>query len=433
MSPSSPSNSTDNPEQYLLDLATGFALGELNDAELKDLYEHLRNDDAEEAAKLTWKVLAHTLDMRMKLSPQFLDTIRHRIEHGDGVKDDAFSGGILGRIGKKRAQLDPIAAINDEVRRPLAPLLIIATGLIAVVTIIVLSMASVVQPVVRHVSGGKVNQEGAAVEVAQVIDHRQIALGDHAVLTLEWPNGDMASVQGPATILAREQGLTLFNGQAWFDVGPNFHIGLPDFGAQTLKPSRLAVDSQDHVSSLGVEVGTVSYKNTQTSEVSMVEAGQALWNASHVFKWQNQRLEGIRRDPLSLKLDPVAGQWSCSFTVSLVSSDAVLRCTAANKRNEEVAIHIEPGSISAHKGEKELWRFQLSGTPRGQRRVNIRSQSLSSCVISMSGLDKKIEWHIDTPIDRISMQGTVAVVNVRYGTGPSPIPDFAFVQGKNSD
>ena len=90
MSPSSPSNSTDNPEQYLLDLATGFALGELNDAELKDLYEHLRNDDAEEAAKLTWKVLAHTLDMRMKLSPQFLDTIRHRIEHGDGVKDDAF-------------------------------------------------------------------------------------------------------------------------------------------------------------------------------------------------------------------------------------------------------------------------------------------------------------------------------------------------------
>ena len=86
-------------EKRIEELASGFALGELQEDELKELYDYLREAHGDDVAKLTWRTLSTTLDMKMKMSPHFADTVRHRIEHGDEKADDAFSGGILKRLG----------------------------------------------------------------------------------------------------------------------------------------------------------------------------------------------------------------------------------------------------------------------------------------------------------------------------------------------
>ena len=62
-------------------LATGFALGELEEAELRELYEELRQpgEPGIAAAQIAWRSLHHTLDLRTQMGSRFQDEVRSRI------------------------------------------------------------------------------------------------------------------------------------------------------------------------------------------------------------------------------------------------------------------------------------------------------------------------------------------------------------------
>ena len=421
--------SADTPDDKRIEeLASGFALGELQEDELKEFYDYLRAEQGDEVAAVTWRTLSSTLDMKMKMSPHFADTIRHRIEHGDESADDAFSGGILKRLGKQRKQLDPVQLAEQKKRRQ--SLLIIAAPIIIIILAVVfwLQSGDAYLPTVSHVSGGKVFQEGDPLEVKQRVDQRQIALAKGALLTLKWPNGDQASVQGPATILAQRNGLSVVNGIVWLQADVGFTIGLPDQQVKTKEQSRLSLSVEESVSVLGVESGLVSYGSTESEHIHELAQGRALWNGEREFAWHYSSNAGIDMNPVQLEMDPTASYWSCNFTVSFSSDEAMLLARGLDEKAEEMLLKIQAKSVSAHKNDVELWRYALSGAPRSPRRVLIEGRQGAATLLTVSGLDKKIQWHLHAPLDAIEMEGPVALKDLRFRTGPPPIPDFAFKQ-----
>ena len=406
-------------EKRIEELASGFALGELQEDELKELYDYLREDHGDDVAAMTWRTLSSTLDMKMKMSPHFADTVRHRIEHGDEKADDAFSGGILKRLGKQRKQLDPVAQAEQDSQNK--PLWIIAVVVVLIAVILLVALPNDGHlPVVRHVSGGKIFQEGDSLDVNQRVDQRQIAIEKNAYLSLEWPNGDKVSVQGPATVLAQQHGLSVVNGMVWLEVAADFTIGLPDQHIKSQEQSRISLSVEDSVSVLGVETGLVSYGGNDTEHINQLKAGRALWNGEREFAWHYHDGKGIDTNPITLSLDPVAAYWSCSFTVSFSKDNAVLIARGLDERAEELQLHIEPNSVSAHKENIELWRYALSGAPRSPRRVSILGRQGNATLLSISGLDKKIQWHLHAPLDALEMEGPVALKDLQYRTGPAP-------------
>ncbi len=409
------------------ELATGFALGELQEHELKELYDCLRADNSDDAAAITWQTLATTLDMKMKLSPHFADTIRHRIENDDGKSDDAFAGGILQRLGKRRKQLDPVATAQDAPRSLSALLILLPLCLIILLGwFLVPSNSSF--PMVRHVSGGKVFQEGDSLSIDQRVDQRQIAIAKNALLTLEWPGGDQASIQGPATILVQNRGMSVVNGTVWLMVNPDFTIGLPDQHVRSKEKSRIGLNVEDSISVLGVDTGVLSYGRPDSGQEHELSDGKAIWNGEREFNWRYFEGGGITTNPVQLQLDPIAAYWTCSLTVSFSDDQAMLVCRGLDEKAEEMLLHIQPNAVSAHKDGLELWRYALSGAPRSPRRVTIEGRQGAATSLSISGLDKKIQWHLHAPLDALEMKGPVALKDLRYRTGPPPIPKHAFVK-----
>ncbi len=408
------------------ELATGFALGELKEDELKELYEYLRNEQAEEVAAITWSALASSLDLKMKLSPHFADTIRHRIEHDDDKADDAFAGGILQRLGVRRKQLDPVNTAEQK-KHPLPGIFIIIPAILLVVIIWLLLPDNSPFPVVRHVSGGKVFQEGDGLVVDQQVDQRQIAIGKGGKLILEWPTGDQVSVQGPATILVQHKGMSVVNGIVWLQINPDFTLGLPDQHMRSNEASRIAVKVENSVSVVGVESGKLVYGDDDGKDFLEINPGQALWNGQRDFQWHYSDATGIATSPVNLGLDPIAANWSCSFKVALADDDSMLICKGLDERAEEMILNIHPMHIEAEKNNNELWRYNLQGAPRSPRRVTLEGKQGSATVLTITGLDKKIQWHLHAPLDSLEMKGAVALSDLRYRTGPPPIPDNEFV------
>lgn len=411
-------------EKRVEELATGFALGELDEQEFKELYELLRNEHAEKVAAITWQTLATTLDMKIKLSPHFADTIKHRIERGDdGGADDAFAGGILQRLGVRRKQLDPVATAQP-VSKKLSGLLLLVPLVLIALTVWLLLPDNRDLPIVRHVSGGKVFQEGDSLNVDQRVDQRQIAVGSNGLLTLEWPDGDEASVEGPATILVQPHGMSIVNGVAWLRVHPEFTIGLPDQRLRSNSESTVAIEVDNSISIVGVESGQLSYGRVDARQMQQLDPGQAMWNGERVFQWRYFNKEGITVSPVELNLDPVAATWDCVFKVSFADDDARLLCRGLDERAEEMLLTITPQAVIAHKNNVEIWRYALSGPPRSPRRVKLTGRQGSATMLNIFGLDKNIQWQIHAPLTALETQGAVALRDLRYRTGPRPIPDY---------
>ena len=73
----------------IAELATGFALGELDEAELRELYGALRDARTGAAsARVAWQALDVVGDLRSGLNERFQDALRHRLA---SAPDDGFA------------------------------------------------------------------------------------------------------------------------------------------------------------------------------------------------------------------------------------------------------------------------------------------------------------------------------------------------------
>ena len=224
--------------------------------------------------------------------------------------------------------------------------------------------------------------------------------------------------------MAQQHGLSIVNGIVWVDVAPAFTIGLPDQHIKSKNASKVSLTVEDSISVVGVAEGLISYGGTDSEHTNELVSGRALWNGEREFKWDYFSGKGIDTNPIQLSLDPIASYWSCSFTVSFSQDDAVLIARGLDERAEELLLRIESHAVSAHKNNVELWRYALSGAPRSPRRVSIEGRQGNATLLSISGLDKKIQWHLHAPLDAIEMEGPVALRDLHYRTGPQPFKEF---------
>jgi hypothetical protein len=111
---------TSERHQRIMELATGFALGELSDDELKEFYEALREpgDPGLDAGRVAWETLGTMVDLRAQTGSAFQDTLYLRLAEG-GKTDANFAGKVRGRLGHSRPRLQPVTTPPPvEHRRP---------------------------------------------------------------------------------------------------------------------------------------------------------------------------------------------------------------------------------------------------------------------------------------------------------------------------
>ncbi len=269
-------------DERISELATGFALGELSDADLREFYDFLRDPrEGSSAASLAWQQLGVVTDLRAGMGTAFQDTVKHRLDL-EG-RSDRFTRTARSRLGNARPSLEPVAMPESRRQLRLAPLLLIA-GAIFIAALVFAA---------RHGRGtagetlcrvleveGEASLGGGALVAGSNVDHRQVVVPGGSQLVLAWSDGSLAVLAGPANAVAQSAGISLTNGGAWIVAANQFVCGLPDDTVRAEAGCRVALSVVDNRSVVGVSSGTASL----TSRT--LKAGEAA-SSSIPYAWTN--------------------------------------------------------------------------------------------------------------------------------------------------
>jgi hypothetical protein len=208
------------------ELATGLALGELDEGELAELLDLVRDPvDGAAAAEAAWTSLGTALDLRAGLSERMVDTVALRIADRDG----AFADRLRARIGAARARLQPVPPPPAR-RRPLLAIVIGLAVVAAVAAALLWPRSGPPAPrqaAVTAVTGVVAHQDGALVPGSRIALDGPVAVPAGAALTLAW-DGRTVSATGPALLVPQDGGIVLTGGRAAVSAGVATRIALSD-------------------------------------------------------------------------------------------------------------------------------------------------------------------------------------------------------------
>ncbi|HTM21122.1 MAG TPA: hypothetical protein VL172_11455, partial [Kofleriaceae bacterium] len=269
------------PEGRVADLATGFALGELNETELREFYDHLRDpsERGTAAARIAWQQLGIVTDLRAQLGSGFQQTVKHRVDR-EGFSD-RFVRDARKRLGAQRPMLGEVSPPESRHTLRLWPFaLIAAITLVALGAMALWHRRNPPAPILCRVAevAGDARLGGRPLVAGMGVDQRQIAVPAGSQVALAWEDGSLAIIAGPANAVAQPSGLSLSNGAAWLAAGSAFTCGLPDDTVRAEPNARVAVEVRDGRSVVGVAEGSAGLT------ARTLGAGEAANNAS-VFPW----------------------------------------------------------------------------------------------------------------------------------------------------
>jgi len=342
-------------EARIAELATGFALGELDEPELRELHEALKNEGAA-TARVAWEALATVVDLRAGMSHQFADELAHRLKKQ--AKSDRFETGLWRRMGFSRPGLAPVSAPEATGRRQIPLRLIAAAVLAAVVVTALLTLGVFERAAVARVAelAGSAQLEGRALTVGAGVDRRLVAVPAGSRLTLAWDDGTRATLIGPAQSLAQNRGLSLATGRAVIDVGPQaFALGLPDRGraVELAASSRALIELRSGRSLIALEHGAAAHDG------GTLVAGRALGDGSD-YAWIDQRPAGGTAGAIGEGID--APTWR--FAATLAPADAGgLALTLTQRDGTGATLRIADGAATVLSGDEAVQRMALRGPP----------------------------------------------------------------------
>ena len=208
------------------ELATGLALGELDEGELAELLDLVRDPvHGAAAAEAAWSALGTAVDLRAGLSERMVDTVALRIADRDG----AFADRLRARIGAARARLQPVPPPPTR-RRPLVAVFAVLVALVVVMAVLLWPRPGPREPrhaLVAAVTGVIAHQDGALVPGTRVALDGPLAVPAGAALTLAW-DGRTVSATGPALLVPQDGGIVLTGGRAAVNAGVATRIALSD-------------------------------------------------------------------------------------------------------------------------------------------------------------------------------------------------------------
>lgn len=436
-------------EKRLVELATGFALGELETHELQELYERIRSGDTDgnRAARIVWETLGTAVDLRAVLDQQFEHTVRHRLEDtAETGEDDAgiapagrsrgFLRKLASRIGIVKPTLQPVppvppvptAAARSRGRRRTVGLALLGACLaIALLVVWLVRDTSVKVTAVT----GSVTLEGRAVTPGTSLPRSPVIAAEGSRLWLRWPDGHTAVIAGPANLVPHRSGLSLSSGTAWFETRGPFTLGLPDGGAQTAAPGEFAAVIRENQSLVGVSSG--SLKVNVRYQQQILEPGTAAVLGGPSFPWKKRldwRDRDSGKDPKRTTrtfADPGSpAAWGMTATLRWSSVEDELRITfPGTQKSEEGFVAIRPGSVRISAPGKLERMWPLSAAPLLPRRVELEVPHAGRPVIRIEGLEEPLTLPSRKFPGALEFSKSLKLDEFTARTGPQPRPHEA--------
>jgi hypothetical protein len=379
------------PEQEarIAELATGFALGELDEAELRELYGALRDARTGAAsARVAWQSLDVVGDLRSGLNERFQDALRHRLA---SAPDDGFAARMWRRLGFAARGLDPVTApAPSPVARTVALITVVlgAMALAVGATLLALGHHAGAPATVTAVLGETRSGERVLIPGAG-LDQRRLAVTPNGQVSLAWPDGASAVLVGPwlpegsgrADALAHTNGLELAEGRAWVSAGPGFTVLLPDRTCTvTESDTELAIEVIDRHSWIGVARGACDGGGG-----TAVAARQGIGPAgvySWTWKWDavSGTLPGAGagagQPPRTWRLSADLG-WSAGGD----GADFALESTGKHT----VTLACIPGQVVVNVDGSEAGRLATTGSPLLATRLDLEQREGRKLTITLAG------------------------------------------------
>jgi len=406
-------------EQRVQELATGFALGELNDQELKELYNHLREpgDAGRIAGEVAWQALGACIDLRAELGTAFQDSIYLKLSESGEAGTAAFVTKMRSRLGHSRPRLQPVEVTTSMSRRRWwAPLAagIVVVGLLAAA----LWWQSDRQPPVATVQDvvGLVSQDGRALRVNDGLDRRQISIAAAAQISIAWEDGSTAVIAGPASVVTGRNSLSLLAGRAWLRTRGELTVGLPDRSEALRLPNgcALAIAIRDNRSTLALAAGRLDTLRPPLEPGTVI----AFQRDSSAYPWVQQELtSGMRVQPGSAQ-----AQWSLDGSIRFTDPNAAVVIHIDLDDQHTCEGVLSPGNVALRIDGREVHRLALGGAPLTERDILVEAQG-PVLTISIGG--QKLEATLPASVANVFWDGVSGTItNARFRTGPEPKPPF---------
>lgn len=344
--------------ERVAELATGFALGELSESELRELHQALTDPAAgAAAARAAWQALGTVGDLRAGCSPRFQDEVRSRIGRGSG----SFLARMRRRLGLGGRVLEPVPPPPMPTgRSALAAWLLLLLAVAAILAWLLWPepRARVDSVTGRVLLGGSPLVPGSELDLRpSLLQPAQVPEGGHLVLT--WPDGSGVTSEGPASLVPQVRAISLASGTVEVDAGPGgFVLGLPGIRVELAPGAGLVAELGEGSATLGLRRGSA------TRESLPLRLGWACdaERPGAPFPWR--RIAPAPADP------PVAGcpRWVVAGRLHLAQPDSELGLELGLENGARLWIDLAPGRVSALQGP-ERTVLNLPGPPLAERKV----------------------------------------------------------------
>lgn len=409
------------------DLATGFAIGDLEETELREFYDLLRDEqgNGERAAQVAWQTLGMVTDIRTQVSSTFQDTVAHRLQQAS--MSGRFTNALLKRLGMRSGGLQPV-----ETPQPKAPLRIALWLVVAVVAGALLTGGiGWVWSLARSASATVTALHGSATIAGQsltpgaVVDHRSLVVKPGSQLTLLWSDGSSAAIAGgddgsEAVATVRNDGLVLLRGQAWIAGRSGFIIVLPDRRCR-VEQDDTSVATQVVASRgfVGVRRGTLYDDRLGSTLLENMGSGPA---GGFRWQWEWDLMSGSlargATPPPDWRLGADLVWRDLTDTVRMVF-------TGTDPAGQGLELRMVPGLVVVmHKGQ-EIQRLTLPGSPLLNMQLSLRQNDGKTLTVAVEDLSLTVPLAAAIGGYRLHLDGSPMIKVGTFHPLPTPRPPLA--------
>ncbi len=409
------------------ELATGFALGELEENELHEFYDLLRDHDGQgpQVARIAWRTLAVVTDLRAGVSQGFQDSLRLRLGQ---ERSGRFRNRLWSRLGFTVPGLQPVEAPAPSRGLAIAAWTVVvglAATLLAGGAVLALARERPARATVVRLLGAA-DCAGRALVPDSVVDGRALTIKPGGQLTLRWDDGSSAIISGgengddgaPAEASVRAQGLVLSHGRAWVTANRGFALVLPGRTCSALSDeTTVALEALEGQGFIGVRHGRLRADGLDqplSDNAGVGPAGAFSW----LWEWDaaSGALSAGRAAPADWRLGAEV-YWSDpadSARLVLAAGDA-----------ECVTLLCSPGQLAVSIGGHEVQRISVPGSPLLGYRLELRQRLARTLAITIA--DQTASVALPQPADRYRLSATPGA-NFKI-TAFYPLPDPRPPQG----
>ncbi len=321
-------------ESRISELATGYALDELDDAQLHEFHGYLSDPVAgRAAARLAWGTLHTVTDLRAARSHTWQDSLRTRLTAGH--RPWLTAHGLRWLISGCVVLLGLLGGWSWWHR---------ASSLAEVEAVV-----------------GKVDVDGRELQPGMSVDGRLLNIAEGGLATLRWSDGTRLMVSGPGTLMPQLTGAIMLEGHADVTAAAKWTLTLPDGAVRARSGSRLTSDVHAGRSCLGVVSGDVVDAANQPLPPGTCRIGNT------VMTWSTTVWNHL---PESVPL-PAAACWNFSLTtledsgtVTLTWADVSLVCGAQDvallRGDGTVVRAVRPPAGRCIELDAKPWGFTVS-------------------------------------------------------------------------